>query len=46
MVPVGVCQVCGNGVETGHHVVVGCTKAATLWKEMRKVWLLPDGQQI
>jgi hypothetical protein len=46
MVPAGVCQVFGNGVETGHHAVIGCTKAAALWEEMRKVWLLPDREQL
>jgi hypothetical protein len=46
MVLAGVCQVCWNGFETGHHAVIGCTKAAVLCEEMRKVWLLPDGQQL
>jgi hypothetical protein len=46
MVPAGVCHVYWNGVETGHHAVIGCTKAAVLCEEMRKVWLLPDGQQL
>jgi hypothetical protein len=40
------CDVCGNGADTGHHAVVSCTKAATLWSEMRKTWRLPDGMQL
>jgi hypothetical protein len=35
MAPNGICQVCGNEIETGHHAVVECTKIAALWKEMR-----------
>jgi hypothetical protein len=35
MVQYGICQVCGNGIETCHHAVVECTKIAALWKEMR-----------
>jgi hypothetical protein len=45
-VPDGMCQVCGNGIETGQHDVVGCTKIATLWKEMRRELILPDEKQL
>jgi hypothetical protein len=44
--PSSVCDICGNGPETRHHAVVSCTKAAALWKEMRKVWNLPDARQL
>jgi hypothetical protein len=38
---VATCQICGMEEESGHHVVVGCTMAATLRHEMRRHWSLP-----
>jgi hypothetical protein len=39
-----ICIICGNEVETGHHAVIGCTKATALWHEMRNTWRLPEGK--
>jgi hypothetical protein len=33
-----ICQVCGREDESGHHVVIRCTKAAALRHGMRKHW--------
>jgi hypothetical protein len=38
-----VCTICGNGIESGHHAVVQCTKSNALWHEMRSSWRLPEG---
>jgi 5-methylcytosine-specific restriction endonuclease McrA len=35
------CQICGALEESGHHVVIQCTKARALRKEMHKLWELP-----
>jgi hypothetical protein len=32
--------------KTGHHTVVAYTKAASLWREMRHEWTLPDEQRL
>jgi hypothetical protein len=45
-VPSDLCDICGNGVETGHHAMITCTKARALWQEMRKEWQLPDDEQL
>jgi hypothetical protein len=37
----GRCQVCGAEDESGHHVVISCMRAASLWREMRNHWSLP-----
>jgi hypothetical protein len=46
LVPSDLCDICGNGVETGHHAMITCTKARALWQEMRKEWQLPDDEQL
>jgi hypothetical protein len=39
-------NMCGRGVETGHHAMVTCTKARALWQEMRKEWHVLDDKQL
>jgi hypothetical protein len=36
------CQLCNREDEMGHHVVVWCTKAQALRRELRNHWCLPD----
>jgi hypothetical protein len=40
-----ICQVCGREDESGHHVVIRCTKAAALRHGMRKHWTLSGEHQ-